>query len=115
MPHVTCSTPEFKWGMNNKRHYRLLAVPIIRHFEHHIVQKAYLTFGTKGFMFFFEYLCFIKSDSYLTILMPNFSSKYIRLAVTLKQFPFGNKVTSVKKKLTDICGQQKILNRSRSK
>jgi len=52
MPHVTCSRPEFKWGTNNKHHYRLLAVPIIQHFEHHIVRKAYLTSGARELMLF---------------------------------------------------------------
>lgn len=61
----------------------------------------------------FGIFMYTKDYSYLTILMPNFSSKYIWVAVTLKQFPSDNKVTSEKKKLRDRCGQQRILKRSR--
>ena len=60
---MTCSRLEFKWETNNKRHYRLLAVPFIRYFEHHIVPKTYLTFGG-GELMLFGIFMFTKDDRY---------------------------------------------------
>ena len=43
-----CSRPEFKWGLSNKGHNRLLAMPVIWRFEHHAAWQVYLTLATKG-------------------------------------------------------------------